>query len=192
MFMFTESKGKVEATCADGVVATGGLPDFGMHPFATGTVFFLPTPVRLARRTLLSSRLSYTTLYIHLHSSVGRLQDAPRHTNEYRGDLFFCFLRGLQTRSPCCFLPGHPLTSSHSQIIPSPIMNAAQLLQDSLSSNQAARESATQQLEAAARDNFVSSRPHGTPQPFRSQTTNSTAISTPLPQSSPTKARASM
>ncbi|WWC67728.1 uncharacterized protein I206_101640 [Kwoniella pini CBS 10737] len=33
-------------------------------------------------------------------------------------------------------------------------MNAAQLLQDSLSPNQAARESATQQLEAAARDNF--------------------------------------
>ncbi|KAK8846795.1 hypothetical protein IAR55_005883 [Kwoniella newhampshirensis] len=33
-------------------------------------------------------------------------------------------------------------------------MNAAQLLQDSLSANQAARESATQQLEAAAKDNF--------------------------------------
>ncbi|OCF59034.1 importin subunit beta-1 [Kwoniella mangroviensis CBS 10435] len=33
-------------------------------------------------------------------------------------------------------------------------MNAAQLLQDSLSPNQAARESATQQLETAARDNF--------------------------------------
>ncbi|WRT64981.1 uncharacterized protein IL334_001922 [Kwoniella shivajii] len=33
-------------------------------------------------------------------------------------------------------------------------MNAAQLLQDSLSPNQAARESATQQLEVAARDNF--------------------------------------
>lgn len=71
-------------------------------------------------------------------------------------------------------------------------MNAAQLLQDSLSPSQAARESATQQLEAAARDNFVSSRPPGTLQPFRSQTTNSTATSTLLPQSSPTKARASM
>ncbi|TYJ54307.1 hypothetical protein B9479_005066 [Cryptococcus floricola] len=34
-------------------------------------------------------------------------------------------------------------------------MNAAQLLQDSLSANQSARESATQQLEAAARDNFL-------------------------------------
>ncbi|WVQ84051.1 hypothetical protein IAT38_006196 [Cryptococcus sp. DSM 104549] len=33
-------------------------------------------------------------------------------------------------------------------------MNAAQLLADSLSPNQAARESATQQLEAAARDNY--------------------------------------
>lgn len=52
-----------------------------------------------------------------------------------------------------------------AKIIPYPIMNAAQLLQDSLSPNQAARESATQQLEAAARDNFVSCRPHGTPSP---------------------------
>lgn len=52
-------------------------------------------------------------------------------------------------------------------------MNAAQLLQDSLSPNQAARESATQQLEAAARDNFVSSRPsttHHSPSAHKQQT----------------------